>query len=83
MWTKPANTKAKGNKKQKNEEKHGKRLRDFLHFGRFETFTGKPHLDETSKNRGKLEERRNKENKTDLTSFDFWKFETFITGKPH
>ena len=52
IWTKPAKTEAH-EKKRKKKIKKMKKTSSFFHFWRFETFTGKPHLDETSKNRGK------------------------------
>ena len=55
IWTKPAKTEANEKKKRKNEKKmkNNEKNLEFFHFWRFETVTGKPHLDETSKNRGK------------------------------
>ena len=47
-------TKKKWKKNGKKMKKKMKKTLSFFHFWRFETFTGKPHLDETSKNRGNL-----------------------------
>ena len=46
-----------------------KKNSSFFHFWRFETFTGKPHLDETSKNRGtwKNNKKNEKNMKTKMT----------------
>ena len=72
IWTKPEKTKKnekKNEKKWKNEK-----TSSFFHFWRFETFTGKPHLDEASKNRGKWKKTKKTKKMKKWKNLEFFSF---------